>query len=259
MPRFVAKGAKVVPEKSRMTDRVLRAPPVAPAIVGSSLSEPNDISSNLRTPSEPGRRRCSTWNVEHCRATRSEGRERLHDPPSTTLDWRTQCSTWNERWLVAGLSASETDETTDTVEAVVVDETQGPDVGDRPPRQTRRRLTDQDHAASPHDGCRHVEHGQRGPKATRGDNVELPDKVGNVSFMHTDRAEQAQRANSIPKQVNSLGTPFDQRDGDVGASMGNDQTRQTTARAQIDQRQRSDSGSGNCPYETIGVGDFVGQ
>ncbi len=49
MPRFVAKGAKVVPEKSRMTDRVLRAPPVAPAIVGSSLSEPNDISSNLRT------------------------------------------------------------------------------------------------------------------------------------------------------------------------------------------------------------------
>ena len=49
MPRFVAKGAKVVPEKSRMTDRVLRAPPVAPAIVGWSLSEPNDISSNLRT------------------------------------------------------------------------------------------------------------------------------------------------------------------------------------------------------------------
>ena len=68
-----------MPEESRTTDRVLAAKLPTQGAAGRSRTRrvvperADDISSNVRTQSEPGRRRCSTWNVKHRRATRSEG------------------------------------------------------------------------------------------------------------------------------------------------------------------------------------------
>ncbi len=135
-----------------------------------------------------------------------------------------------------------------------LDETPGGKLVGGPPCGTIGRIAHQQHAARReyrgsewHHHCRSTETPGR---HDIGDQTEYIRHPGSIDLGHHHPLGDTECTNGIPEQVGSLGPSFHEHQLEIGSAYTDDQCRQSTARAQIDDTVRIEWQRGN---EVVGV------